>query len=495
MDLKCNISNGFSNLVLVSAFDFNGKIRQSQNDNIFLNITLKETLVRFEREINSLKGEYTQEIEYLNTAVARLVRENKQLTNSNQKYCERFQNVQNQISSLRDNNENLSSTATSLSAALNITEKQCSSNKTCIEKLTNQNTEFRKTLIEYEKNTETLNADVNKIKNNFKHLFGSVSELRTKLKSETIRIDKLSDTRPQGVMSLKTKTNLINDKLKEFDDMLNKVDSDLSSHSKSISDLRKRMVNTEKDVKTLYKSSKSYADILKSKCDKITDTVHSLSETEPNDNSVSETVKNPVITNPASAKANVNVQHSVDQSLIHILSTSTNHEQHSVKIGEQQNNSEIGSKNTAKSDDNVDSVTTIPVHFPTSVCNPCSADNFRGFTSKQKTTVRRFYVGGIDKYSSSEESMRSYLYERGVRVTYLRYFDRPNRRAASAQLNIDARSEHLIHDSFFLADRYFSKRMATMECVRSNKDRINQNDIKYILLELSRCNVRCAILA
>ncbi|CAC5361824.1 unnamed protein product [Mytilus coruscus] len=239
---------------------------QTQSNEISQNLCLKETLVRIKREINTLKGDYTQEIEYLNKTVSVLVRENKELVNANQKNNDRLQNFQNQISSLRENNENLAKTVNNMSVVSYEAEITCKSNKLAIEKSLGT---FRNKLDEYENSIQQLTTDVNKIKNDFKTVKLDVNELRSSVKSESCRINQLSDTRAQGVVSLKTKTNLMSDKLKEFDDVLNKVNIDCCSHAKSISDLRKRIINTEKDVKVLDKSTKSYADILKSKSEQV----------------------------------------------------------------------------------------------------------------------------------------------------------------------------------------------------------------------------------
>lgn len=80
--------------------------------------------------------------------------------------------------------------------------------------------------------------------------------------------------------------------------------------------------------------------------------------------------------------------------------------------------------------------------------------------------VSRFYVGGINK-SSSVEGMRSYLDEKGVKVTFLRYFDRHNRSTASAQLNIDAADEHKLANPSFWPAGVFVKQWLPWEVFRS----------------------------
>lgn len=91
----------------------------------------------------------------------------------------------------------------------------------------------------------------------------------------------------------------------------------------------------------------------------------------------------------------------------------------------------------------------ITVHFPKSVCNPIPNSHFGGFVSQERRKVVRFYVGGINKDVSSEDGMRSFLNENGICFTFLRYFDKSMRKTASAQLNIDARDEHIVRDPTF----------------------------------------------
>ncbi|CAC5397070.1 unnamed protein product [Mytilus coruscus] len=101
--------------------------------------------------------------------------------------------------------------------------------------------------------------------------------------------------------------------------------------------------------------------------------------------------------------------------------------------------------------------TNIQVHFPTSMCNPTTVKNVRGFFKKTRQRVSIFNVGGINKHNSGEESMRQYLAARGVNVTHLRYFDKPNRRTASEQLNNDSHCETLIRDPSLWPEGIFLK--------------------------------------
>jgi hypothetical protein len=63
-------------------------------------------------------------------------------------------------------------------------------------------------------------------------------------------------------------------------------------------------------------------------------------------------------------------------------------------------------------------------------------DDCVDFTKKTRR-ISRFYIGGIDKSCSSEESMHKFLLDRNIHVTFLRYFYRPSRGTAAAQLNVN----------------------------------------------------------
>jgi predicted nucleic acid-binding Zn-ribbon protein len=73
----------------------------------------------------------------------------------------------------------------------------------------------------------------------------------------------LNDSRVQGLVSLKAKTNIINDKVKDFDCELNTMKNNVNTYSKAISDLRSRISNTEKELKTMDKTKSAYASALK----------------------------------------------------------------------------------------------------------------------------------------------------------------------------------------------------------------------------------------
>ncbi|PJE78124.1 hypothetical protein CI610_02946 [invertebrate metagenome] len=84
----------------------------------------------------------------------------------------------------------------------------------------------------------------------------------------------------------------------------------------------------------------------------------------------------------------------------------------------------------------------IKVHCPSSVCHPTPistqklSDRFVGFTPVKQKRIKRYYIHGINKYTASESAMRDFLGDNGVKITFLRYFEKGYKKTASAQLNV-----------------------------------------------------------
>ena len=129
-------------------------------------------------------------------------------------------------------------------------------------------------------------SDVGKVKTDVAIISKDFKELQNTVKSESVRINQISDIRVLGVQSLKTKTDLLNDKLKEINDSISTTQENSTSFSRSMTDIRKRLSKTEKEIGSLDKSRKSYADVLKAessrsreKCDNQLELQNSLNDT------------------------------------------------------------------------------------------------------------------------------------------------------------------------------------------------------------------------
>lgn len=90
----------------------------------------------------------------------------------------------------------------------------------------------------------------------------------------------------------------------------------------------------------------------------------------------------------------------------------------------------------------------IHVHFPTSQCN--ATRPLHNFNREPNNRVYRLYVWNINKYTSAEIDMRKFLIDRNIHVTFLRYFDRNQKRTASSQVNIKSEKvEMLLEPNFW----------------------------------------------
>ncbi|CAG2191478.1 unnamed protein product [Mytilus edulis] len=293
---------------------------------------------------------------------------------------------------------------------------------------------------------------INNIKTKLDKTTTLSNETKSRLDSEIIRITKISDSRASGLCNLKSKVSefsifvillFMSNDLKEIDTSVLSFNNNTLSNNQSVIELRKRMNALEKNVKQLTCSNQmSYA----------------LATSKP--------VTTDLSTNTKIHVAMANENNETDSSLLRdsiVEPVQVNHPKKNVEKGFLQKKSfasVISSSNiTPNSVENVlnkdqplanNGQQKIPVHFPSSVCS-----TFKGVVHKKK--VSRFYVGGIDKRNGSEKLMRKYLEDRKVKVTFIRYFDRPNKRTASAQLNIISDDEPYICAPHFWPSGIFTK--------------------------------------
>ncbi|CAG2257743.1 unnamed protein product [Mytilus edulis] len=237
------------------------------SDFFITSLGLKDTVIRLEREVNSLKGDHIQEIEYLNNTVSKLKKENKQLLDITSKNQERFKNFQNQITALRNTCENSNHQLSEFKIKFTQQNSQCDSHNEVISKLEKASSDLDKKLSNSAKDWDQLKHESGKLKNDTAILSKNYKGLQNDVKIESSRINQISDTRFLGVQSIKAKTDLLNDKVKEINDTLASTQEKSASFSQSITDIRKRLSKAEKEVNCLDKTSKSYANILTTKMD------------------------------------------------------------------------------------------------------------------------------------------------------------------------------------------------------------------------------------
>ena len=190
--------------------------------------------------------------------------------------------------------------------------------------------------------------------------------------------------------------------------------NNVNTYSKAKSDLRSRHTNTEKDLKSLDNTKCSYASALE------TNQEYSSTQTQSQGAINSERLSlciDDVIQHSATTTATIT---QVSDNHKH-LSTTVNgsrryppslngqpphattrtvrtidHE--SYHDNEPQSGREIADTNKQP----CDSKTRVPIHFPSSMCNPLSTEMFSGYQSQQKRMVRQYYVDGIDTRTSRD---------------------------------------------------------------------------------------------
>ncbi|CAC5420908.1 unnamed protein product [Mytilus coruscus] len=373
---------------------------------------LREKLIQLESTVLELKASNSKTVSNLTNKIDLLYTENKKLHTELNKQKERHINIQSQLNIIRSKNNMLKD------AVANFEKTQ----KTNIDNLTE--------LSQYHKNNEDKTTTLS-------------NKTKYRLDSEIIRITKISDSRASGLCNLKSKVSIMSNELKEINTSVLSFNNNTLSNNQSVTELRKRMNALEENVKQLTCSNQmSYA----------------LATSKP--------VTTDLTTNTEIRVDIANVNNEADSLLLRdaiVEPVQVNHPKKNVEKGSLQKKSfasVISSSNiTTNSVENVRNKAQIlanngqhkiPVHFPSSVCS-----TFKGVVQKKK--VSRFYVGGIDKRNGSEKLMRKYLEDRNVKVTFIRYFDRPNKRTASAQLNVISDDEPYICDPHFWPCGNFTK--------------------------------------
>jgi chromosome segregation ATPase len=172
-----------------------------------------------------------------------------------------MKNLQIQLSALRENNSKLNVEVNCLKALRHEAEAMSKKDKRGVEKFLIERRDLKHNLSTFETTKKEIITELNKLKLNINTLNTSVSDLPRSLNVERIRIDQLNGSRVQGVVSLKDKTNIINDKVKDFDNELNPIKNNVNTYSKAISDLR--ITNIEQELKAMDKTNCSYTSTLK----------------------------------------------------------------------------------------------------------------------------------------------------------------------------------------------------------------------------------------
>ncbi|VDI18970.1 Hypothetical predicted protein [Mytilus galloprovincialis] len=180
-------------------------------------LTLQLRIVRLVNDMILLKSEYARDSEMLNRSIEDLKKENKQLKDRDFKYSDRFKNLQNQINVIKTKTESITTCTETFQIDVNTIKVQLQQN---CEQNSKTNSELKYLVSQFLESVKTvteMKSDIDKIHENITKHNVNMKTVDKTVKAESERLNRMSDTRTIGVGSLKSKTDLINSKLKDLD--------------------------------------------------------------------------------------------------------------------------------------------------------------------------------------------------------------------------------------------------------------------------------------
>lgn len=431
---------------LISSVSCDDSIVSSQTAN---DSTFRQTLVQIESCIVEMKVNFQKEKQEMSRQLGELLRSNDKLIGTINSQKERMHNFQNQLSTIRSPNDKYHSRVLDLEKQLRETVEKQQSDIKHNSNLNDRLTSTENTLIILSSNVKENSDLISKSKSNSNSLTTKVNDLKKRLNSEADRISNISDSRASGVCNLKSRVQILNDQVQDVSSTVEQLPTKMNSFCSSLSEIRKRVNAIERTNKQVTQSeSKTYASIA----------TDSSAKTQPE---TSHKVNPPIdIESSTVTQADVTVKSIGEKLCAGGVPESSFRKNPQISASQKDH--------TSKEENH-----KILVHCPSSVCNTVPSE-FKGFTIRKTKRVSRFYVGGIDKVHSSEQSMRNFLDENNIHVTFLRYFYRPSKRTAAAQLNIHSEDVSLISDTQFWPDGFFVKPWLPWEQF-ANEHNINTN--------------------
>ena len=401
--------------------------------------------------------------------------------NENQQLKEKVATLQKHLKKISSNNK------TVLKETLGEFTKMYEQNKNIKSDVDKNTTEIKSHMQAFDDVKRTLvslkqlEKTVGKSKMSHENLHKEFTCFKSKVDNGCLNISRLYDEKCMGVSAIKSKVQITNTKVKNIEESLVELTALIKSVTTSTTDMRKRVTSLEKELKH-YSTKKSYSEAIVSNNSSetsITRTVNNdkmstqseygtshVSDTFPvagsDDNPGTTDINsrqrrekqqpasspNPIVL-PASDAATKcettsvihNTSRNVDPPPVshhtrrdsspearpsrpeNIVACNTEHDTTVTK-----NTQQVPSDGPRLRDSN------ISVWAPSDQCGATLSTQsvFRG-VSKHK--VARYYVGGIDK-RSTEAGLRDFLTKNGVKLTFVRFFNRENRKTASAQINV-----------------------------------------------------------
>ncbi len=496
--------------------------------------SLNETIARMERDISTLKGEYTQDVECLHNKVNQLMKSNSQLeidlaatrvdvTNSKEAMNKLRTNTLKAIEHLRTENKTNQNDNTKCNGIIEHVKVQLCDVQRDLKAL--KESELS-TLEQRSLKTEKL---CNRLESRHSDLRSLTNCLKSKVDDGCLDITKISDDRHLGIASMKSKVTLLKQKLASMDDEVKIVDGTCKSTNSAVGELKRKINTIERELKKKSKNI-SYADAAKR-----TTTMTSQQQQEPpllqhpkkaplpptstSTNTPRQQEEDvPVPPDPVPENTTVTsqppppMQGSTDVNMTSSLTDGTalrnvpNKELLSVthRIPVHDNKPMQGSSSTdmelsrafrnmvmtspttddgsaprgihVHGDDELTVSHRIPVHVNTTsqVSKTDHPDEFCSAPPRNRT--RRYYIGRINK-SCSDQAIKNYMTTRGVTVTHLGLFKKPERRFASAQLNVLADDRiHVENVDFWPPDIIVKPWLSKRKFWQQFEDRQRPND-------------------
>ncbi|VDH89830.1 Hypothetical predicted protein [Mytilus galloprovincialis] len=196
-------------------------------------------------------------------SIEELKKENKQLKDRDFKYSDRCKKLQNQINVIKTKTESITTCTDTFQMDMQTIKVQL---QQICEQNSKTNSDLKSLASQFLENVKTvteMKSDIAKIHEHITKHTVNMKTIDKTVKAESERLNRMSDTCAIGVSSLKSKTDLINSKLKDLDAQVELAYQTYSSLSVSVSDVRKRLVNAEKELKTVNKNQKTYSEIVK----------------------------------------------------------------------------------------------------------------------------------------------------------------------------------------------------------------------------------------
>lgn len=385
---------------------------------------LTETVAVLQRDMHEMKVNYKEQSDELTNTVNNLIKEKEGAQTRAKKHQMDMKNFKTQLTKCEKanevNNENLKQLENNILLEREKIRKQTD----VLETNVNNNKED---ILDLENTTKKLSVNIEKKMSTLK---SDITQTKEKI-SDCLNISKrFDDEQLNGVASLKNSLKVTTQKIKQCDSDFKEINDTIEQLKSSTSSLQKQQNELKKIVRDQTETTR----------------ITKRNETSTRKDTSNGTVSTQT-TIPLTNRFNVLDTNETDGT--------ENSRANSRSSNVTRNEKSMNGSETEKP--RIEEANRIPVHCPSSACHNYRNDNsdvkpreqFVGFKQVNRRKIRRFYIHGINKASSSEEIMRDFLERNRVQVTFLRYFEKDWKKTASAQLNVIDEGECVVENKSF----------------------------------------------